>query len=328
LRPLIDLRWVVGWLLRTLAFAGGVAALYAGTLLYEDEYGRAQNKLEEWWVKFDDRQKIALSKAELFIRAIPALTTEILDRAFGGKLLSSQSIVASFWYSFASIFLLDSLVKSGIAATGVAIFGALTFVLFGSIGSGFFLTRYMPLLLLPVLLVLLAVKVSSHKPLDEAEALDLALLAGVICDIAFVIIVRLLLRLCERFNMAAACLVVLGGSATLGILFFALPIWLTLDSRYRFQLAVPTYEGTPAVLLIAYSNGLAFLISIFLVVSAGLLLAHRILWPTVTRLLYVVAPSKMQKVLLVTAGVLLLGIALGKPLSDEYKEIFKAMSGA
>ena len=53
------------WLVRVLAFAGGVAALYAGTLLYEDEYGRAQNKLEEWWLRFDDQQKVAFVEGRL-----------------------------------------------------------------------------------------------------------------------------------------------------------------------------------------------------------------------------------------------------------------------
>ena len=36
------------------AFASGIACLYAGTLLYENELGQVQNKLEEWWVWFDD----------------------------------------------------------------------------------------------------------------------------------------------------------------------------------------------------------------------------------------------------------------------------------
>ena len=79
--------------------------------------------------------------------------------------------------------------------------------------------------------------------------------------------------------------------------------------------------------MIGCSNGFSFLISLFLILVASILLLHRIVWPTAARLLYVVAPSKTQKVLLVLVGTSLLTIALGKPLSDELKEFLKSLGG-
>jgi hypothetical protein len=91
----VSLRWVIGWTVSAVAFLGGASCLYAGTLLYEDEYGRAQNKLEEWWVRFDDQQQVALSKAALFMRATVTLTGRLLDGVFGKELISFRSSMAS-----------------------------------------------------------------------------------------------------------------------------------------------------------------------------------------------------------------------------------------
>jgi hypothetical protein len=107
---LLDLRVVLGWLFRVLAFAGGVAALYAGILLYPDEYGHVQNELEEWWKTAYRRQQLELSKAALFMRATATLTGWLLDAVFGKKLISFTSIIVSLSLSMASLIALGDLI--------------------------------------------------------------------------------------------------------------------------------------------------------------------------------------------------------------------------
>jgi hypothetical protein len=44
--------------LRALAGIAGATAIYAALFLYEDEQGKIENRLNEWWIRLDDRQLI------------------------------------------------------------------------------------------------------------------------------------------------------------------------------------------------------------------------------------------------------------------------------
>jgi hypothetical protein len=90
---------------RSVALAGAVACYYGAILLYPDEQGRIQNKLEEWWIDFDDRQRQALSRAAVFMRGLAALTSKIFDAVFGQKLISLRAVVVSAWLTLTSSFL-------------------------------------------------------------------------------------------------------------------------------------------------------------------------------------------------------------------------------
>ncbi len=51
-----------------LALAGGLLCLYSSVFLYEDEEGRIQSKLEEWWARLDDARNVAVSRNAACLR--------------------------------------------------------------------------------------------------------------------------------------------------------------------------------------------------------------------------------------------------------------------
>ena len=85
------------------ALMGGLLSLYAAAFLYGDQYGRIQNKLEEWWLRLSDRQKLAVSWNTAFVREIAGLETRMFDRLFGKTLASFRAIGVSQCLSLASL---------------------------------------------------------------------------------------------------------------------------------------------------------------------------------------------------------------------------------
>lgn len=92
-------------ILRVLAGVAGALSLYAALFLYEDEQGKIQNKLEEWWVGLSDMQSEALSRHTGFMREVARLTTQGFDRLLGPRLLSPSVLMPSSFYSSASLLL-------------------------------------------------------------------------------------------------------------------------------------------------------------------------------------------------------------------------------
>jgi hypothetical protein len=90
------------------AILGGLIVCLA-SLTYEDEEGRFQNKLEDWWITLDDRRTVSLPWAASFIQAIARLTGNCLDRLFGKRLISPQAVAVSIILSTASFFLTVSI---------------------------------------------------------------------------------------------------------------------------------------------------------------------------------------------------------------------------
>jgi len=84
----------------------GAVLVCACFFLYEDEEGKIQNKVEEWWVTLSDRQKQSRSKIAAFMREVARLTGSGFDRLFGSGLFSLRVIPVSIYLSFASLFLL------------------------------------------------------------------------------------------------------------------------------------------------------------------------------------------------------------------------------
>jgi len=91
--------------LRIVAGLAGGLSLYAALFLYEDEQGRIQNKLEEWWVKLRDQEDSAISRHAAFMRAVARLATHGFDRVFGERVFSFRALWVSGWYSLASYIL-------------------------------------------------------------------------------------------------------------------------------------------------------------------------------------------------------------------------------
>lgn len=90
-------------MLRVLASMGGLLFIYAAVFLYEDEQGKLQNKLEDWWIRIEDTQRTMLSRHTNLMRYLAGVMTSVIDRLFGARLLSIQSVGVSICYSYASV---------------------------------------------------------------------------------------------------------------------------------------------------------------------------------------------------------------------------------
>jgi hypothetical protein len=80
----------------------GLFCVLTGIALYPNEEGKIQSKFEDFWVKADDYQRLALSRHAAFMTQVAKLESAFLDRVFGPKLFSVQSIIVSCWSSVVS----------------------------------------------------------------------------------------------------------------------------------------------------------------------------------------------------------------------------------
>jgi hypothetical protein len=91
---------------RLLALIIGIACVYVALFLYEDEQGKVQSVLEEFWIRISDFRKVAVSRTALFMRELADFTDSTFERFFGRKLLSLKSMAVSACFSSASVCLM------------------------------------------------------------------------------------------------------------------------------------------------------------------------------------------------------------------------------
>ena len=58
----------------------GLVLLYSAVFLYEDQEGRIQNRIVQWWVKVDDARITAHTRVSAFVEAVAGLTARGFDR--------------------------------------------------------------------------------------------------------------------------------------------------------------------------------------------------------------------------------------------------------
>jgi hypothetical protein len=216
----------------------GVFCVGTAILLYPNQEGKIQSKCEDFWIRADDFQTIALSRHTAFMQQVAILESGWLDKCFGGKLLSLRSFVASGSFSLASAFFFDavfSTVTKGTQITGM--FLVATYVVIGvgcfnmpailsHIGSRKFANVLLRLTLgaLVIDLILGAIGIGINRGNDLTSQMvgrSAAIPLSFISDFFFVALTRRLLRLVQHLenhfislvlivaNLAAsACLVI------------------------------------------------------------------------------------------------------------------------
>ena len=97
------------YLLRFVLLTSGLFLIYAALFLYETEHGLLQNKLEDLWIRIDDRQRPFLSRHTVLIKGLATLLISAFNRLFGSRLLSLRAILVSASFSLAPILVLLSL---------------------------------------------------------------------------------------------------------------------------------------------------------------------------------------------------------------------------
>jgi uncharacterized membrane protein len=68
------------WTLRGIAALAGVSLIYFAIFLYEDEQGRLQNKLENFWINLSEAENSAAKTRSRLLRALQDPTSQVLER--------------------------------------------------------------------------------------------------------------------------------------------------------------------------------------------------------------------------------------------------------
>jgi hypothetical protein len=88
----------------------GFILVYLALLLYEDEEGFVQNKLENLWVFLDSSRIGYLSRHARFATRVARLVTLSLDRIFGERVFSLRAIWTSAFLAYASTLISGALI--------------------------------------------------------------------------------------------------------------------------------------------------------------------------------------------------------------------------
>jgi hypothetical protein len=301
--------WFAGGVGKAVALLGAFSCYYAALLLYPDEEGRIKNKLEEWWITFDDRQLVALSAASVFMRGLATLLTGLINFMFGHKLSSFRAISVSAWLSltcmsFGVVILnLNNDMHWSVFHLVVAV------ILVLSIGYSW-VRILATCLIVSQIGIMWAVAFGVYTDwgfMGEgrfALPLSMMFVVGVLSDFSFIAFTRKLLALCEEMTVAAASMALFAANVILGFMLFVIP--LAIRSKIGLQ-DLALFDTA-----LALSNGFDFVLSAALVLVALMLLLHRIFWPLAARIVYTVTPTTVRKGLLLTTGSILLTGVFGR----------------
>jgi len=301
-------------MLRILAVPTGLLAYYIAFFMYENEEGKWQSRIENLWIAVNDREQLSGGKTAALFNTVAGVVTRGFNRVLGRKLVSFQFAGVSLSYSVAAACFFVGLCLLALAFYIVThasalpenvtkgLFAAVTVGLAALfIGSICLAIAAMPSLwpsrfsvalsLLPGLLVIYGgIRVIWFHQLSPAIAgMLLAFLLGLICDALLLILVRLTIRRVSAkpnlSRIAVAVLLQLGGVA----FFVIVPIEAALHVQMKAGNHQPASALAVFYLWLAVVNvftGLAsFLFSIVLV----FVLIHKVLWPTISRLIYPLA---------------------------------------
>lgn len=84
-------------ILRLLAALLGLFCVATAVLLYPDQEGKIQSKLEDFWIRIDDYQKLALSKHAAFMTGVSQLESRLLDHIFDLIVGAACTFVRRIW---------------------------------------------------------------------------------------------------------------------------------------------------------------------------------------------------------------------------------------
>lgn len=291
------------WLLLSL-HALGVLCIAAVLFLYEDEEGRIQSKVEDWWIRLSDGRDASRPWATTFMRGVAGLTEQGFDRVFGRRLLSARAVGVSICLSLSSLFLVliygvtfihSPQARQVGASEPWMLFGL--FTIFGLIPA-LFKDRWVYLawwgLIFCALIgigrfVIFAYERSPRLVTLGVVYLVLAFAASLAVDVFYIALTRETLRRVAVADLFRGLILWIGASLVAIIIALWLPLKVGVD--------VLTYAPGPglAIMLSFMLNSLDLVVASAAVILALLLLAHRPLWWVAQRALYPVARYEVIK---------------------------------
>lgn len=294
----------------------GVVLICAGLFLYEDEEGKFQNKVEEWWISLSDKQKASRSRVAAFMQAVAQLTGKGFDRLFGRRLFSLRVIPISIYLSIASCFLLIVLtvprIKFTAGTSRQAAFALFVYFLALALVPAFFKNKLLlaawwaiiPATILGMsgFLVFVFKTRGARSTFYGIGLVLLVFVSSLVCDLIYIALTRQILRRISGIDHIHEILLMI----FLNLLALVIPVLGPVYGGVALQKYAPM-AGAMVLVSIMF-NAINFFAGFAAFFVAVILLVHRLLWPAVQRPLYAIyrfAPIKEKKWLF-RAGVILL----------------------
>ena len=330
-------------LLRVCIGLAGVAALYSAYFLYEDEAGRFQNRIEEFWVSIDERRRKGESLA--LPNKVASLTNNMLNRILGTRLFSFRMVAITVCYSLAGLQFWElMLMASGISQVtlngyqleqsplmywmilkwDVAVF--LTLVAAGTIASRYpnKWTTGLALVIIPGTLYLNVVPLFFSSNV----APSILFLLSVVSDVLFVAAVRWTLRWLKGQPNVRSFL--FGVALQLGIIL--LLVFLPWHMGHTGASGSITQETDNSISLgfrisrefeLFGLNTCTGIFSISFLAVLVFMLLHKLIWPFASRLLYPIARFQIIRNRKIMAAI---GIACVAVISPPFADLLKKLS--
>ena len=277
----------------------GMVCLYAGLFLYQDEEGRFQNRVVQWWVNVETLAQTSRSRVATFMREVARLAEVFLNRLFGSPIHRHvpRLIGISICFSIASFFL-TGLVSLGFVKThahGLAWSAIREFIGFSALAlmpsalTNKWFIRVWGIVVLCIIAVpadFLLFIYTRHDP-HAARVTSVAVLAFVISlffDGLYLYLTRITLRqIAEVDRLPRIILLIFYNVLGLAVV-LALP-WVLGVALFRFK---HTQTLAIAAIVSFVLNSIDVLVASVGLVISLLLLSHRIIWPVIERPLHAV----------------------------------------
>jgi hypothetical protein len=335
---------IAHYALQAMGWLAGLLLIYAGMFLYEDGQKHIQNRLEELWIRIDDRSKGAESVFKSLTIETSRIVERVFDRIFGKSIWSCH-------------FLAVSLGLTSLSAGAIAVY---YFYLNKSEGSAAGVAEAVVALSIPGLIpavskhwiavwigrlyvacwiicaaVGIGVVIMSYVH-GQPEAWEIgATVAGItvgmflviLTDVVWLYVTRLLLR--KSADGSATSLIIIWtavtallGSPVVGIK----PVLLSHGQLLYASLPYsPAMLTTVIAMLLATRAFLVLVSSIWLLVVLAALI-HRCTWTVLARILYPLQRFQLisKPKSLVSSGVALIGVSSGAIKWFEFATKFGA----
>jgi hypothetical protein len=323
---------VVHLIARPIEVLFGLFCVLTAIMLYPGEEGKIQSKLEDFWVRVDDYQRLALSKHVAFMTGVSQLETHFLDRVFGPKLISERALGVSFCCSMFSVGfpgVVDYFYLRP-EASGQEFFAEL---MFGSliIGVAYIFVRCSTTVRRAVILFVLIGLCVQLAFFPDARyhmlAFSALLLGGFGCDVAFIAVTRWLLRWAADMNS----FIRIAGTVFLNVILATVlisPYWIAMLMVHKVS-SITSDAVVSTLAFIGMSNFFDVAIALLFVLLALLLLVHRLAWPLLTRTLFRMSDigTKGRRAILTTVGLALLAAGISGKVPELLQKIIEKLGG-
>jgi hypothetical protein len=321
----------------------GVFCVLSAIVLYPNEEGKIQSKFEDFWIRVDDFQNLALTHHAAFMTGVANLETRFLDRVFGKRLISIQALGVSFCFSLGTIALLTMLVSyiilpvrypelNSVGALIISLGYLICAVIVGAACiwiENHNLLRNSVVIAALIFLLLWMMTFRAGAPGVTGEIsmrILLLVLSSFGCDVIFITLTRRLLRWAGEMTSSLKVLATVIVNFFLAVLFVS-PLLVGVNIKLIGDLRD---EILITISMIAFSNIVDAVVALFYVLLAVLLLIHRALWPLLTRTLFRMTDigTKGRRSILTTVGLALLSVSVfGGKFPELLKDLVKIFGG-